>query len=287
MLVALLTCTTLPEPDTDEVPLVAALRDAQLDVRVVPWDDPHAVATIPDGSVVVVRSTWNYYLRRDEFLSVLDGLADRVRLFNPLSWIRENTDKRYLQRLAQLGFPVVPTAYLDSAASAPPSWQEILSQLPRSARYVVKPRVSAGSFETHVVRDAEDARRLDGLCARLDLMVQPYLESVDASGERALVCLAGQVSHAVRKTARFAGGQERVEAAVIGADERALAERLLALYPDALYARVDLARDARGALLLMELELTEPSLFLGYRSDGAAHFAACILHRMRESVVSR
>ena len=37
---------------------------------------------------------------------------------------------------------------------------------------------------------------------------------------------------------------------------------LAAYRKDILYARVDLARDAAGGLMLMELELVEPSLYL-------------------------
>ena len=46
-----------------------------------------------------------------------------------------------------------------------------------------------------------------------------------------------------------------------------------------LYARIDgIARD--GALLLMELELSEPNLFLGHAAGATERFAAAIARRL-------
>jgi len=84
--------------------------------------------------------------------------------------------------------------------------------------------------------------------------------------ERSLVWIDGELTHAIRKSPRFAGGSESVsDEQPIAPDERALAERVLApLSGELLYARVDVVRDddAGGAPRLMELELIEPSLFL-------------------------
>jgi hypothetical protein len=44
-----------------------------------------------------------------------------------------------------------------------------------------------------------------------------------------------------------------------------------------LYARVDLIRDAEGAPVLLELELTEPSLFFAHAPGSAERFARAVL----------
>ena len=74
----------------------------------------------------------------------------------------------------------------------------------------------------------------------------------------------GELTHAIRKTPRFSGDDERIDGPFpIADDERDVALAALAPYVDRiLYGRVDLARDASGRPMVMELELIEPSLFL-------------------------
>jgi O-ureido-D-serine cyclo-ligase len=69
-------------------------------------------------------------------------------------------------------------------------------------------------------------------------------------------------------------------------DERSLAEsamlaatRKLDLAVPLLYARVDVIRDADGEPRLLELELTEPSLFLTHAAGQADHIAALLVRR--------
>jgi hypothetical protein len=101
---------------------------------------------------------------------------------------------------------------------------------------------------------------------------------------------AGQFSHAIRKgpllppgaTASPAIGlfaPEKITRRTPGADELQLADRILAALPFSapLYARVDLIRDAEGAPRVLEVELTEPSLFFAYATASADRFAAAIL----------
>jgi hypothetical protein len=43
-----------------------------------------------------------------------------------------------------------------------------------------------------------------------------------------------------------------------------------------LYARVDVVRNIEGQLMLMELELVEPSMFLGFDPQASSRFAEAI-----------
>ena len=52
---------------------------------------------------------------------------------------------------------------------------------------------------------------------------------------------------------------------------------------DLLYARVDVVRADDGAPMLLELEVTEPSLFLRLENGAAARLAAAIARRLRAS----
>jgi glutathione synthase/RimK-type ligase-like ATP-grasp enzyme len=148
-------------------------------------------------------------------------------------------------------------------------------------RVVVKPAVGAGSTGVRAfdAKDpAADAHVAD-LAANGDVLVQPYLASIHDHGERSLVWIGGDFTHAVRKTPRFSGEDERITGPfVIDDDERRLALAALAPYRDRiLYGRVDVARDPTGAPLVMELELTEPSLFFDFAPGSADHFVASIL----------
>jgi O-ureido-D-serine cyclo-ligase len=121
---------------------------------------------------------------------------------------------------------------------------------------------------------ADGQAHADAVLAERDLMIQPYFASVEEPGERCLVHVDGRFSHAVRKRSHFLGGRHvgpeglAVEAA---ADERDAAGQVLSLAgaEKALYARVDLARDADGRPCLMELELVEPTLFFAVAPEAA------------------
>ncbi|HTQ42202.1 MAG TPA: hypothetical protein VMI75_05535 [Polyangiaceae bacterium] len=273
--VALASCVTLPEPDADMAPLLEALRGAGLSAEALGWDDPVAEPDFAGARLVLLRSTWNYALRPREFLAWVDRTASATRFFNPAETIRWNTHKSYLLDLHARGVPVVPTTLLRRGDATP------LRDVVRAhgaARVVVKPAVSGGSRETMRVdagtMDAGEAH-LRQLVAREDVLVQPYLDSVEGHGERALVWIDGELTHAVRKSPRFIGDEESVTAAVIEDDEAAVARAALAVAPTPLlYARIDVARDEHGAPRVMELELVEPSLFFASGPAALARLVA-------------
>ena len=263
MKVAIVTATTLPQPDPDEPGLVRALTRRGATVTVLPWDEP--AAPFAEADVAVIRSTWNYLRDRDGFCAWAARTAERTRLFNPAGVVRDNTDKRYLEDLERRGVPVVPSLFVSRTEPAEPAlaacaargWTDV----------VIKPSVSAGSFGTRRFgpdeRD-EAAAFLRQMLDERDMMLQPYQPSVETWGERSLVWIDGELTHATRKTRRFDGDPPNISEAVeIEGDERELAARALAgLEDQLLYARVDVARDERGEPRLMELELTEPYLML-------------------------
>jgi O-ureido-D-serine cyclo-ligase len=103
--------------------------------------------------------------------------------------------------------------------------------------------------------------------------------------------LGGRFSHAIRKGALLPAdapptaalfAPEEILPRTPGADELAAAERILGAAPfgSLLYARVDLLRDQAGVPRLLELELTEPSLFLSHAPGSAERFAAALLSRL-------
>ncbi|MET9337669.1 hypothetical protein [Nonomuraea sp. NPDC003804] len=254
-----MTCDSAESRDDERDPVLAAWRAAGIEGRAVRWDDPGVDWSVFDAAVV--RSVWDYVDRRPEFLAWAKATAGVTRLLNPAPILDANTDKTYLR---ELGLPAVPTHW---SADDLPDWPE----------YVVKPAVSAGARDTIRTTDRAVARaHAQALTdAGRTPMVQPYLDMVEAEGETSLLYFNRTFSHAVRRNAMLAGGQTladngRADLRTPAPDLVELAEKVLAAVPgDLLYARVDLIRLPDGSPALMELELTEPYLYLSHM-DGAA-----------------
>jgi hypothetical protein len=299
--VALATCRDAWRADEDAPPLIAALDEAGVDATEAVWDDPDVDWAGFD--LVVVRSTWDYALRRDEFVAWAERIEGLTRLANPASVVRWNTDKRYLSDLAADGVPVAPTEFLvpgdgpDDPASVA---RRIEGFVGRAAGFVVKPAVSAGSKDTvryaaldadPAGRDAAAAHAAALLAARRPVMVQPYLAAVDTEGETGLVFLGGSFSHAFRKGPLLQVGgapvtelyaQESISPRAATPEQLDVADRVLASSRartgvQELYARVDLLPGDDGAPVLLELELTEPSFFLVTDAGAATRAAAAIV----------
>jgi glutathione synthase/RimK-type ligase-like ATP-grasp enzyme len=268
------TCARLPEPDSDANVLDQALRAGGFAPQLVAWDDPSADWDAPIATVI--RSTWNYVQDVDAFLRWLDRAAASGPVLNPPDIVRGNVRKRYLLELAARGVDVVPTQLFERHAALPAT--------PFESRVVIKPEVGAGSFHARAFElgDPEAHAHLAMLTARGAALVQPYVASVDDYGERSIVCIAGELTHAIRKAPRFAGGVEQTTGPhPIDAAERALADAALAPVRDrVLYARVDMARDDAGRPMVMELELVEPSLFFTRSPYALERFVTALRSRL-------
>ena len=284
--VALATCSAVPDLDDDERLVVPALAALGVDAVPLVWDDPSAAWDEHD--LVVVRSTWDYSDRRDEFLLWAASLR---AVLNPLPVLAWNTDKVYLRELAAAGIAVVPTVWIEPGAPA-----DSIS-FP-DGDVVVKPAVSAGARNTSRYRHGEEpaarshAERL--VAAGRTVMVQPYVASVDRAGETALIYLDGSFSHSVRKGPLLQGERstdhllwvpEEITAGDAADDELVLADRALDAVPfardDLLYARVDVVRGHEGTPMVLEVELAEPSLFLAHGQSAATRLAAGIARRLQ------
>ncbi len=277
-------CLRLPEPDPDAEPLAEAFARAGVDAAVLGWDDPDADWDAPLPTLI--RATWTYARFPDEFFAWLARVAAAGPLWNPYEVVRANVHKRYLLELPARGVAAVPTKLVERGGAT--TLDEMMAQLGEQKpidKLVVKPAIGAGSLDTEVFRRSDGARfaeHLTRLTSRGDALVQPFVDSVHEYGERSMVWIDGELTHAIRKTPRFAGEDERVEGPVpIAEDEAKITEAVLAPLADQiLYARVDLARDADGQPVVMELELIEPSLFLTRRPGSADRLVAALMRRL-------
>lgn len=274
------TCSALPEPDPDHRPLELALAAAGVTFEWVAWDDPNATWDAPIPTVI--RTTWNYVQAHQAFVAWTQRVAAAAPLWNPPDIIAGNVHKGYLLQLADRGVATVPTHLLAQGSTHLDDPFAAVA----ADRIVIKPAVGAGSFGARwFVRSPDGAAKASQhaleLATTSDVLVQPFVASVEHYGERSLIWLDGQLSHAIRKSPRFAGDNERIEGPLPMTDaERALAEAALAPFADRiLYGRVDMAQDDTGKPMVMELELIEPSLFFNRQPGSAERYVQGIVRR--------
>lgn len=268
-MIALVTTQAARGHDHDLDILTAALDAADQKWQIVNWDD--ASLDWSWFSIAVLRSTWDYYARLDEFVAWIDRVSAQTTLCNPAEIVRWNVDKRYLQEMNANGVPVMATTFISKPSDIT---SELIAQ-----DVIIKPAVSAGSNNTERHRNNAVAARaqLDHILSHGGVaMVQPYSPTIDAIGETGLVYLGGKFSHAFGKDAVFGEAeqvhngvhvQEVITARMAIADERALGDAVMKFLLNKfevapLYARIDMVTNVDGVPEIMEVELTEPSLYL-------------------------
>ena len=311
--------------DEDEAPLAAALRAAGAEVAIADWDDPGVswesfdLALLRSTWDYTERlSEFLAWVERVSRLTTLSNPAAVVRWNTDKHYLLElaragvpTVCSRFLEPgadaavgldsfLAQLEEPELVAKPAVGAGSRD------------THRYRRRSRAAALAH----VRQLLDAGR--------SVLLQPYLGRVDEYGETALIFFAGvfdpstgvkpgarggasmdvlHFDHAVRKGPMLPGPRDEHANPEVGAqplfvaehitprtaqpDELEVAARALAAIPHEglLYARVDLIRDAADAPVLLELELTEPSLFFGHSPGSAARLGRAVLDRARSFIL--
>ncbi|NZA25309.1 hypothetical protein H0E84_02850 [Luteimonas sp. SJ-92] len=297
--IALASAVAVTGHDPDMPLLLEACAHAGLDAQVLAWDDPSVGWARFD--LVLLRSTWDYALRRAHFLDWCDRVAACTRLLNPAPIVAWNTDKHYLADLAADGVPVIPCTFVEPDAEPMPALQAFLAAGRHDDGFVVKPAVGAGARDAQrhaahqeVAAASHIARLLD---AGRSVLLQPYLAEVDRQGETALVYIGGTFSHAARKGPLLGLGSdadgvplapEAITPAEATPAQRRLADqameairRRFGLETPLPYTRVDLLAAADGSFRLLELELTEPSLFLPQAPGAAGRLATALAERLQ------
>lgn len=279
--VALVTCGAMPGLHSDDRSLLRALRDAGIAAEPVVWEDRRQDWAEP--KLCVIRSTWDYCWRRDQFVAWAERAAQQTQLWNSAAVVRWNTHKRYLCDLAERGVPAVPTVLL------PRGSQVNLAQMLQACGWreaVIKAAVAqAGRYAMRVPHSRRDRGQahLDRLLPHEDMLVQPFVSSVPEAGELSLVFIEGEFTHAVRK--RAPAGDFRVHDDYGGSVTPETPSKqhidlglhaLAAVGEPTHYARLDLVDGANGQPMVMEFELVEPELFFRYSSEAAARMVNAI-----------
>jgi hypothetical protein len=293
----LVTCREFARLDAYDAVLAPRLASMGIVAEAAVWDDPAVDWDRYDLSIV--RSTWDYAPRRDEFLAWARSVP---RLANPAAVLEWNTDKHYLADLERRGVPVVATTWLEPERRL--RARGLHTRMPALGDFVLKPAVAAGSIgagrytaNDSYARGQAIAHALKLLDAGQSVMLQRYLPSVDTKGETSMVFLDGRYAYAVRKDAMLTGpvaggrlyqhetlqGGHQPAEAELRVAEAAIAAAMAALGDPLrpfLYARADLVQGDDGQPVLLELELTEPSLFPELAAGGIELVCRAIAGRL-------
>jgi glutathione synthase/RimK-type ligase-like ATP-grasp enzyme len=274
--VLLATCRDFAAGEPGHEALDTALAARGLDASWVVWDDPSVDWST--AGLVAVRSTWDYMTRLDEFLAWAARL-DHVLLHGSRAF-RWNTDKRYLLDLGRAGVPVVPTQVATTEA-------EVRALVSTRGAWVVKPTVGANGLGVASVFSGSWVP--DGLGPWL---AQPLVDSVATEGETSVFVIGGIAVAAVVKTPATGefrvheqrGGRSRPAVVTdrvrsVALQAYAATERLVDL--SLTYARVDLLRH-EGSLVVTEVEITEPGLYLDVVPEVATPFADAVVQEVVE-----
>lgn len=276
--IVLATASDQPDVTASDRLYAEALERRGFSVVGAPWDGP--ASAFDDASAVILRSTWGYYRAIDAFCAWTEAMAAQTRLFNPIGLVRWNLRKDYVGKLAAAGVRVPGTHIVGRDESA----IEKVFDDTGWRRAVVKPATGASGHSVELLTRGSIASVLPRLAAG-DVLVQEFLPEI-AEGELSLVYFDGVFSHAVRKrpplgefrvNSRF-GATRSAETPPPDVTEQG-ARALRALPEMPLYARVDgVVRD--GDLIVLEVEVLEPALFLEFDPPAAERFAEATVKRL-------
>ncbi|MEZ4647394.1 MAG: hypothetical protein R3E97_01180 [Candidatus Eisenbacteria bacterium] len=231
--VAFLTIRNMDGYVSDDELVREPLSRRGYDLEVVPWDSETDWSRF---RAVLLRTTWDYHDRLDEFLGVLETIeSSGCELCNPREVVRWNADKRYLGELGDRGVPVVPTFYREANANL--DLEGLFSHF-QTHEVIVKPTVGACAFDTFRVRNErvdrgvaaapsvdrapsskndasrsewfggtvphlpftnENEERIEAALRGRPYMVQPFVPEILSSGETSLFFFDGRYSHSVLK----------------------------------------------------------------------------------------
>jgi glutathione synthase/RimK-type ligase-like ATP-grasp enzyme len=279
--VLLATFAPLPDGEYGGGHLLTALAERGVGAAWATWDDPTVGWAAAD--LVAVRSTWDYHRRCAEFLAWSRGVERDTVLLNGADVFAWNADKAYLVAL-EGRVPVVPTSLVEDPDLVP----GLRSALDRFGAVVVKARTGASGVGV-VVAERTDDHRLSGLTAG-PWIVQPLVESVRTRGETSVFVLGGRAVSQVDKLP--AAGEIRVHeeyggvsrAVPLGALPARVAVEAMTSVAELLgrpldYGRVDLL-EYDGRLVVGEVELIEPGLYLDVCPANAEAFAEVVVGRL-------
>jgi hypothetical protein len=284
--VGFVTCDLYPNLLDSERKFAEFTKASGIIIEPVNWTDKNADYSKFD--LTVIRTCWDYFLKYDEFVKWLKFLQEQnVNLLNSLKTVNENRHKYYLKDLQTKGIKILDTVFINKNSS--PDLAEIFLK-EKWNKAVVKPAVSGGAYNTHLISNeniAEGGKILDDLLTKSDVLLQKFAPEINSAGEWSLIFFDKKYSHSVLKLpgendfrVQFKHGGSYILKEAPKEIVNQAASIIDSIEEDLLYARVD-GIAVNGEFRLMELELIEPDLFL-LNDEIMNRFASAILARLKK-----
>ncbi len=237
--------------------------------------------------VVILKSPWDYHDNFDSFIQWLSDLDTAgIKILNPFKTILWNSDKHYLQQIADDGLPVIDSVFIEKGIA--PDLAELLDKS-LYKKLIIKPCISASAKNTMVLtfdNVSSIQNEINGLLANESFLVQPFMEEI-LQGELSFMFFNGNFSHSTLKVPKI--GDFRVQSEYGGTVQKIntdiahlqAAGKYVEKYgKGTLYARVD-GIISNGTFVLMELELIEPYLFLNCHEHGFDNYYQGLLQLIK------
>lgn len=266
---------------TEDGLLKSELESLGLKVSRKDWADPDFDWSTTRSAIF--RTTWDYFDRFDEFKEWLNKVESMTQFFNPVSQIKWNMDKWYLDDLKENGVHVVETLYVRKGE------KRSLTELLNDSGWpdvILKPTIAGAARHTYKINSQnvdEHQDVFEGLIRNEDFMIQPFQYNITVKGEVSFMVIDGKFTHAILKKAK--SGDFRVQddfggtvhSYTASSDEIKFAEEVVqACNPLPAYARVDVMWDNENRLAVSEVELVEPELWFRECKEAARMLAKTI-----------
>lgn len=277
--------------DVDDRILKKYLENEGAYVNIVSWDDKSYDWNRPD--IVIIRSTWDYHERLDEYVEWLKSLKKKkVNVYNDVDIVLNNIYKdKQIKWLKDNNVKIMDSVVLSNTNKSldvpektlKKTIKKYLGKYYGKKMFVLKPAVSARSYNTylidpfnvnsdensHIEKNYEKAFKelLDKFSER-GVILQVFAEGIKA-GEYGMVFLNGKFVQAVcKKPGKLYGKKEKEGVEKLPDNLLNFAENIVKKLPidKVLIARVD-AIIEDGEPTLMELELAEPNIYIR-QTDG-------------------
>lgn len=261
--------------------LLKALIDEDLNCNRKSWDDKNY--QWHNSKAIIFRSTWDYFDRYDEFHPWLMDVKTKTLLINSKELIEWNIDKHYLIDLKNAGVKIPKSVFIEKGNTT-----KLIEHCNtfNNSTIIIKPCISGAARLTFKLFDHQIeafSSKFEELIKEEALVIQEFLTPIEVFGEISMILFNGKFSHAVLKKAK--PGDFRVQDDYGGTvhnylpnlEEINFAETAVNACPEMpVYARVDIATDNHGQLVLIELELIEPELWLRHDKTFAKTMAKAI-----------